>query len=183
MFCPCGHLPEAVVSGLPFPGPSFIAANATPDTDMLSAIMSAAINNVMRFLICSHPLSLIVLNTIGPKRDAWRVEAHAKAPPLLLCRGWGSLFRTLSVVTPPPFGSPATSLEERGPWALRPRLAAGLPLSRRRSARAHVNHRTNLEEGDIYAEWPFIWSQAGQLYARWLFLAHELQGTQEGRTS
>jgi hypothetical protein len=96
-------------------------------------------------------------------------EAHSVAPPLLLCRGRGSLFRALSVVTPPPFGSPATSLEERGPWALRPHLAAGLPLSRRRSARAHVNYRTNLEEGDIYAEWPFIWSQAGLLYARWLF--------------
>ena len=112
-----------------------------------------------------------------------------EAPPLLLCvRGWGSLFRALSVVTPPPFGSPATSLQERGPWALRPHLAAGLPLSRRRSARAHVNYRTNLEEGDIYAAWPFIWSQAGQLYARWLFLAwlflaHELQRTQVGRTS
>ena len=32
-----------------------------------------------------------------------------------------------------------------------------------------MNYRTNLEEGDIYAEWPFIWSQAGLLYARWLF--------------
>src|SRR5215217_33837 len=57
LFCPGGHLPEAVVSGLPFPGPSSIAANATPDTDMLSAIMSAAINNVMRFLIFSPPLT------------------------------------------------------------------------------------------------------------------------------
>ena len=34
---------------------------------------------------------------------------------------------------------------------------------------ARDNYRTNLEEGDIYAEWPFIWSQAGLLYARWLF--------------
>jgi hypothetical protein len=58
-----------VRSGLPLPGPSFIAANATPDTDMLSAITSAAINNVMRYLIFS-PLSLIVLDTIGPRRDA-----------------------------------------------------------------------------------------------------------------
>ena len=104
-----------------------------------------------------------------PKVRRMEGEAHSVAPPLLLCRGRGSLFRALSVVTPPPFGSPATSLEERGPWALRPHLAAGLPLSRRRSARAHVNYRTNLEEGDIYAEWPFIWSQAGLLYARWLF--------------
>src|SRR5215217_4133946 len=89
LFCPGAHLPVGVRSGLPFPGPSFIAANATPDTDMLSAIMSAAINNVMRFLICSHPLSLIVDNTIGPKRDAWREQAHAKAPPLLLSQGVG----------------------------------------------------------------------------------------------
>jgi len=67
-----------------------------------------------------------------------------KPHPFAMCGGWGSLFRALSVVTPPPFGSPATSfLEKRGPWALRPRLAAGLPLSRRRSARAHVNHPTN----------------------------------------
>src|ERR687898_398455 len=104
-----------------------------------------------------------------PKERRMEGEAHSVAPPLLLYRGRGSLFRALSVVTPPPFGSPATSLEERGPWALRPHLAAGLPLSRRRSARAHVNEYTNLEEGDIYAEWPFIWSQAGLLYARWLF--------------
>jgi hypothetical protein len=54
---------------------------------------------------------------------------------------------------------------------LRPRLTAGLPLSRRRSARAHVNHRTNSEESDIYAAWPFICSQPGRVYARWLFLA------------
>src|ERR671921_780518 len=58
LFCPGAHLPVGVVSGLPFPGPSFIAANATPDIDMLSAITSAAINNVMRFLIVSPPLSL-----------------------------------------------------------------------------------------------------------------------------
>jgi hypothetical protein len=51
LFCPGGHLPEAVVSGLPFPGPSFIAAKAKPDIDMLSAITTAATNNVMRFLI------------------------------------------------------------------------------------------------------------------------------------
>ena len=92
LFCPGAHLPVGVVSGLPFPGPLFIAANATPDTDMLSAITSAAINNVMRFLIYSHPLSLTrVLNTIGPRRDAWWAEAEAKAPPLSLCVGGGAL--------------------------------------------------------------------------------------------
>jgi len=42
---------------------------------------------------------------------------------------------------------------------------------------------TNSEEGDIYAEWPFIWSPEGRLYVRWSFLAHELQRTQEGRSS
>ena len=77
LFCPGGHLPEDVVAGLPFPGPSLIAANATPDSDMLSAITSAAINNVMRFLIPSHPLSLVAVNNTGPKRDAWWAHAHA----------------------------------------------------------------------------------------------------------
>jgi hypothetical protein len=72
LFCPGAHLPEGVRSGLPLPGPSFIAANATPDNDMLSAITTAAINNIMRFLIPSHPLSLIAVNTIGPRRDACR---------------------------------------------------------------------------------------------------------------
>jgi|SRR5215207_2939756 len=57
LFCPGEHLPAPLRSGLPFPGPSSIAANATPDTDILSAIISAAINNVIRFLICSHLLS------------------------------------------------------------------------------------------------------------------------------
>jgi len=80
---------------------------------MVSANMSAVINNEMRFFIFFHPLSLIVDNTIGPKRDAWRVEAHAKAPSLRYVWGWGSLFRALCVVAPPPFGSPATSLLER----------------------------------------------------------------------
>jgi hypothetical protein len=39
---------------------------------MLSAITTAAINNERRFLIPSHPLSLIAVNTIGPRRDACR---------------------------------------------------------------------------------------------------------------
>jgi 2-phosphoglycerate kinase len=55
-------LPEAVVSGLPFPGPSLIAANATPETDIVSAITTAAINNVMRFLVSSHLLSFCPKN-------------------------------------------------------------------------------------------------------------------------
>ena len=45
-------------------------AAAAPPNDMVSANISAVINNEMRFFIFSHPLSLIVLNTIGPKRDA-----------------------------------------------------------------------------------------------------------------
>ena len=57
---------------------------------MVSANISAVINNEMRFFIFSHPLSLIVLNTIGPKRDARRgAEAHGEAPPLSLCEGVG----------------------------------------------------------------------------------------------
>jgi hypothetical protein len=89
LFCPGAHLPEGVRSGLPFPGPSFIAAKATPDTDMLKAITTAAISNVMRFRIFSHPLSLIVLDIIGPRRDARWAEAQARAPPLSLCEGVG----------------------------------------------------------------------------------------------
>ena len=58
-----------------------------------------------------------------------------KPHPLSLCGEWGSLGDSLSC--PPPS---ATRLPPswRGPWALRPRLAAGLPLSRCRSAIALV---------------------------------------------
>jgi hypothetical protein len=70
-----------------------------------------------------------------------------------------------------------------GPQTLRPRLTTGLPFSRRRSARAHGMYRTNSEEGDIYAEWPFISIQAGRMYARWLFLTSELLRTPCMRTS
>jgi hypothetical protein len=45
-------LPEEVVSGLPLPGPSSIAANAAKlPNDIVSANISAATNNEMRFLI------------------------------------------------------------------------------------------------------------------------------------
>jgi hypothetical protein len=47
-------------------------AAAAPPKDIDTASISAVINNVIRLFIFSHPLSLIVLNTIGPKRDAWR---------------------------------------------------------------------------------------------------------------
>ena len=61
---------------LPFKCPEFpacgLSANAAaPPKDMLSASISAVINNVIRLFIFSHPLSLIVLNTISPKRDAY----------------------------------------------------------------------------------------------------------------
>src|SRR5829696_214052 len=97
-----------------------------------------------------------------------------KPHPFAMCGG-GALSLGLSVSWPHHRSAARLPLLWRGPWALRPRLAAGLPLSRRRSARAHVNEHTNSEAGDTYARWLFIWSQAGQLYARWLFLA--------GRTS
>src|SRR5215217_1145804 len=98
LFCPGGHLPEAVVSGLPFPGPSWIAANAKPDMDMLSAITSAATNNVTRFLISSHPLSLTrALNTIGPKRDAWGRRHMVKPHPFRYVLGGGALSLGLSM--------------------------------------------------------------------------------------
>jgi hypothetical protein len=104
---------------LPLKCPEFPAcglsakAAAAPPKDMLSASISAVINNVIRLFISSHPLSLIVLNTISPKRDAWRGMHTLKPHPFCYLRGWGSLFRALSVVTPPPFGSLATSLLER----------------------------------------------------------------------
>src|SRR5215211_7233145 len=111
LFCPGAHLPVGVRSGLPLPGPSFIAANATPDNDMLSAITSAAINNVMRFLIFSPPFANSPQHHRPKERRMRGGGTRYKAPPLLLCvRGRGSLFRALCVVTPPPFGSPATSL-------------------------------------------------------------------------
>jgi hypothetical protein len=56
---------------------------------MLSASISAVINNVIRLFISSHPLSLIVLNTISPKRDAWRGMHTLKPHPLLLSEGVG----------------------------------------------------------------------------------------------
>jgi hypothetical protein len=71
----------------------------------------------------------------------------AKPHPLSLCGEWGSLGSSL-YRAPTTFGNPATSLW-RGPWALRPRLAAGLPLSRRRSAIALVNYHTNLEPSSL----------------------------------
>jgi hypothetical protein len=65
----------------------------------------------------------------------------AKPHPLSLCGEWGSLGDSL-YRAPTTFGNPATSLLE-GPWALRPRLAAGLPLSYRQSAIAHGNDHTS----------------------------------------
>ena len=77
-----------MISPPPCPWPAFVthapllkvvvfAANAPPATpnDMLRASMSAVINNAIRFFIFSHPLSLIVLGTISPKREThggWR---------------------------------------------------------------------------------------------------------------
>jgi hypothetical protein len=57
LFSPAGHLPDDVVAGLPLPGPSLIAANATPVNDIVSAMVSAATNNVMRLRLrfLSHP--------------------------------------------------------------------------------------------------------------------------------
>jgi hypothetical protein len=69
-----------------------------------------------------------------------------KPHPLSLCGEWGSLGDSL--YRAPTFGNPATSLLERS-VALRPRLAAGLPLSRRRSAIALVNYFTNLEPSSL----------------------------------
>jgi hypothetical protein len=75
-------------------------------------------------------------------------------PHPLRYAGSGALSRGLSLSCPPPS---ATRLPPscRGPWALRPRLAAGLPLSRRRSAIALVNDLPNLEPSSLYATWPF----------------------------
>src|SRR5829696_8867325 len=90
-----------------------------------------------------------------------------KPHPPSLCWWWGSLFWAFFVMTPPPFRQPGyLPLEKGGPWALRPRLAAGLPLSRRRSARAHVKHATNSEASDTYARWTLL-PRTGFLERRW----------------
>ena len=65
LFCPPAHLPCGLVSGLPLPGVTVCAAKATPDNDMLSAIISATTNIVMRFLIPSHLLPFIQKDTVG----------------------------------------------------------------------------------------------------------------------
>jgi hypothetical protein len=72
LFCPAGALPVGFVDtvGTPFAFPfgvlppplvwvSVILANATPPNDILSANISAVSSNAMRFLICSHLLSLL----------------------------------------------------------------------------------------------------------------------------
>ena len=81
---------------LPLKCPEFPAcglsakAAAAPPKDMLSASIRAVINNVIRLFIFSHPLSLIVLNTISPKRDAYGGGGtRYEAPPLLLSQGVG----------------------------------------------------------------------------------------------
>jgi hypothetical protein len=66
LFCPAGHLPEEVVFGLPFPFPSSIAANATLPNDIVSAITTAAINNVMRFFIFSPAFPFLKNETGQP---------------------------------------------------------------------------------------------------------------------
>src|SRR5918995_2359781 len=82
-----------------------------------------------------------------PKVRRMEGEAHSVAPPLLLYRGRGSLFRALSVVTPPPFGSPATSLEERSMgFAPPPRGGVAFFAAPGRQG-ADVEYRTNLEGG------------------------------------
>src|SRR5215208_5609354 len=68
LFCPGAHLPVGVVSGLPLPGPSSIAAKAaTLPNDIVSANISAAINNEIRFLIASHLLSFCPKTKTGLK--------------------------------------------------------------------------------------------------------------------
>ena len=72
-----------------------------------------------------------------------------------------------------PFGNQAASLYERGPWALRPHLAAGLPLSQRRSVSACGNDPTNIGDGQSIGHMAIFLnvSRLGcRLYARWSFL-------------
>jgi hypothetical protein len=65
LFCPGAHLPVGLVSGLPLPGVTVCAANATPENDIVSANISAANNNEMRLRI--GPLSsLIVSHPVAP---------------------------------------------------------------------------------------------------------------------
>ena len=62
-------------------------AAAAPPKDIDTASISAVINNVIRLFIFSHPLSLIVLNTISPKRDAWRGRHTLKPHPFCYVGG------------------------------------------------------------------------------------------------
>ncbi len=59
--CPGGwHLAPGSFGPLSLaPGPK-LPANAAPETDIVNAISTAATNNVMRFLISSHLLSLFL---------------------------------------------------------------------------------------------------------------------------
>jgi hypothetical protein len=68
--------------------------------------------------------------------------AHGEAPPPFAMLGVGLSLGDSIYRAPTTFGNPATSLLERS-VALRPRLAAGLPLSRRHSAIAHGNDHTS----------------------------------------
>ena len=134
-------------------------AAAAPPKDMLSANIRAVINNVIRLFIFSHPLSLIVLNTISPKRDAWRGRHTLKPHPFCYLRRWGSLFRALCR-DPTTFRQPGylSCGEVHGLCAPASRRVC---LSRGAGAPALVHHRSKLEGGGLSVTWPFISSGAG----------------------
>ena len=64
---------------------------------------------------------------------------------------------------------------------MRPRLAAGLPLSRRRSVSASENDLTCLEALSLSATWPFFQRKQAGLYARELFLTTNFLNTVEAK--
>src|SRR5919112_1912138 len=75
---------------------------ATVPKDITSANISAVINNVMRFLIASHPLSLVAFNNSGPKRERHMEGRDTRlSPTLCYVGGRGSLFRALCVYRDP----------------------------------------------------------------------------------
>ena len=61
-----------------------------PETDMVSANISAVINNEMRFFIFSPPFAHSSINTLAQRERRMKGrQANGEAPPLSLCAGVG----------------------------------------------------------------------------------------------
>src|SRR5207248_7933653 len=81
LFCPDGHLPDGFVCGLPLPGPTVIAAAATP-VDAASA--NTDTSSAMRFFIGQTSLSM----TLPP---FYSMPSRRRKPPRVattVCTGF-----------------------------------------------------------------------------------------------